>query len=255
MPLMLMSSRVVFGWRISLGMRRLILLRIWVGVHQSEPHMDARRSLLKVRTHWYPIMQQLHRFMISVSGVAVNHDGKLDSLVWHLGSRRKVRRTDIRVNVDLASLPGTHGFLNGPWMQVHQGCIAGADVAAWPYSVGILCKFTAFLGTLHWLVDAVDMGHFGVFLPGVFSHGLYPGLEMALVEVGMLLLAIRVMIIATLTKGLVDQEDTSRCTFSCWSGSWASTPRRWKGLRPPSSEGVGSEVGVPRNLFPRLGVG
>ena len=33
------------------------------------------------------------------------------------------------------------------------------------------------------------------------------------------------------------------------------TPRRWKRLRPPSSEGEGGEVGVPRNLFPRLGVG
>ena len=31
------------------------------------------------------------------------------------------------------------------------------------------------------------------------------------------------------------------------------TPRRR--LRPPSSEGVGSEVGVPRNLFPRLWFG
>ena len=34
-----------------------------------------------------------------------------------------------------------------------------------------------------------------------------------------------------------------------------STPRRWKRLRLPSSEGVGGEVGVPRNLSPRLGVG
>ena len=33
------------------------------------------------------------------------------------------------------------------------------------------------------------------------------------------------------------------------------TPRRWKRLRTPSSVGVGSEVGEPRNLFPRLGVG
>ena len=33
------------------------------------------------------------------------------------------------------------------------------------------------------------------------------------------------------------------------------TPRRWKRLRPLSSEGVGGEVGEPRNLFPRLGVG
>ena len=28
-------------------------------------------------------------------------------------------------------------------------------------SVGFFCKFTAFLGTLHWPVDAVDTGHFG----------------------------------------------------------------------------------------------
>ena len=34
-----------------------------------------------------------------------------------------------------------------------------------------------------------------------------------------------------------------------------STPRRWKRLRLLSSEGEGGEVGVPRNLFPRLGVG
>ena len=47
-------------------------------------------------------------------------------------------------------------------MLVHGGGIAGADIAAWPWSVGILCKFTAFLGTLHWPVDAVDMAYFGV---------------------------------------------------------------------------------------------
>ena len=34
-----------------------------------------------------------------------------------------------------------------------------------------------------------------------------------------------------------------------------STPRGRKRLRSPSSEGEGSEVGVPRNFFPRLGVG
>ena len=47
-------------------------------------------------------------------------------------------------------------------MRVQGGCITCLDVAAWPYSVGILCEFTAFLGSLHWPLDAVDMGHFGV---------------------------------------------------------------------------------------------
>ena len=85
--------------------------------HLSELLMDARRSLLKVRAHWYPIMQQLHRFMIAVSGVAIDHEGKGGSAPDPLGprGRRKVRRTEIGVNVDLASLPGPHGFLNGPW--------------------------------------------------------------------------------------------------------------------------------------------
>ena len=98
--------------------------------------------------------------------VTVNHDGRggtaPDPLVWDQGGTRKVRRTDIRVNVDLASLPGPPGFLGGPWIQVHGGGIAGADIAAWPYSAGILCTFTAFLRTLHWPTGSEDMGHFWV---------------------------------------------------------------------------------------------
>ena len=132
--------------------------------HKSELLIDATRVLLKVRDHWYPIMLQLHRFMIAVARVTVNHDGRGGTapLVWDQRGQRKMRRTDIRVTVDLASLPGPTGFLNGPWKQVHGGRIADADIAAWPYSVGSLCKFTAFLGTLHWPVGVEDMGHFGV---------------------------------------------------------------------------------------------
>ena len=33
------------------------------------------------------------------------------------------------------------------------------------------------------------------------------------------------------------------------------TPRRWKRLRPPSSEGVGGEAGLSRNLFLDLELG
>ena len=32
----------------------------------------------------------------------------------------------------------------GPWIQAHGGNIAGADIAAWPYSVGILFRFYVF---------------------------------------------------------------------------------------------------------------
>ena len=45
---------------------------------------------------------------------------------------------------------------------MQEGAVAGADIADWPCGVGILCKFTAFLGTLHMPVGSEDMGHFGV---------------------------------------------------------------------------------------------
>ena len=64
--------------------------------------------------------------------------------------------------VDLASLPGPPGFLGRPWIQVHGGSVSGADIAAWPYSVGVLFRFTSFLHTSHWPAGSDDMGHFGV---------------------------------------------------------------------------------------------
>ena len=45
--------------------------------HQSEVLIDARRRLLKVRGYWYPIMLDLHRFMVAVARVSVNHDGEV----------------------------------------------------------------------------------------------------------------------------------------------------------------------------------
>ena len=104
--------------------------------------------------------------MIAIAWVSVNHGGKggtaPDPLVWDQGSNPKVRKLDNRVNVDLASLPGPLGFLNSSWIQVDVGHITGADISAWPYSVGILVRFTSFLGTLHWPSGSVDLGHFGI---------------------------------------------------------------------------------------------
>ena len=59
--------------------------------HLSEVLVDSRRILLKVRCHWYPIMLDLHRFMITIARVSVNHDGKggtaPDPLVWDQGKQ------------------------------------------------------------------------------------------------------------------------------------------------------------------------
>ena len=40
--------------------------------HQSEVLIDARRRLLQARSYWYPIMTDLHRFMIAIARVSVN---------------------------------------------------------------------------------------------------------------------------------------------------------------------------------------
>ena len=145
--------------------------------HQSEILIDAWCRLLKARSHWYPIMLDLHRFMIAVARVSVDHDGKggtaPDPLVWDQGSRPKVRKLAIRVNVDLASLPGPPSFLNSSWVQVSAGRITGADIAAWPYGVGNLIRFTSFLKTLHWPSGSADLGHFGISFLGIliiFEH-------------------------------------------------------------------------------------
>ena len=134
--------------------------------HQSEALIDATRRLLQARSHRCPIVLLLHRFMIAVARVAVNHDGRSgtapDLLVWDKEGPKKARKIDIRVNIDLASLPGPPGFLYGSWVQVHGGCITGADVAVWPYSVSILCQFTARWRTLHWPAGPEDLGHCGV---------------------------------------------------------------------------------------------
>ena len=99
------------GW----GTRRLIDTAADLGrSHQSELVMDVRRALLNALDQWYPIVQQFHRFMVAVSRVAVNHDGRSgsasDPLVWDQRRKRKQRNTDFWVNVDLACLPMGPGF-------------------------------------------------------------------------------------------------------------------------------------------------
>ena len=53
--------------------------------------------------------------------------------------------------------------MNSSWIQVAAGRIPGADIAAWPYSVSLLIRFTFFfLNTLRWPSGSDDFGHFGI---------------------------------------------------------------------------------------------
>ena len=42
---------------------------------QNETVIDARRTVLRVRRRWFPIMLDLHKYMFAVSRVVVNRDG------------------------------------------------------------------------------------------------------------------------------------------------------------------------------------
>ena len=72
--------------------------------HQSEVLIDAMRRLLNVRDYWYPIMLDLHRFVVAIARATLNHDGR-GGLVWDQGGKPKIHKLAKRVNVDLASLP------------------------------------------------------------------------------------------------------------------------------------------------------
>ena len=81
--------------------------------------IDARRNLSGVCNRWYPILLDLHRFFIAVSGAVVNHDGgpgtAPDPLVWSAGAVPKRRRLVHAVR-DRAFLPGPPGLWDSDWL-------------------------------------------------------------------------------------------------------------------------------------------
>ena len=93
--------------------------------------ISAWRALLRARRRWYPIMVDLHKFMVVVSRIEVNHDGKggtaLDPMTWDKCGLRKSSHADV-----------------------------------WRYSMHILLAFTTFLASLHWPQGNDDLGKFGI---------------------------------------------------------------------------------------------
>ena len=127
--------------------------------------MDARRALLNAREFGYPTMLQLHRFMVAVSRVSVNHDGRggsaPDPLVCDHRSRIKHRKVDIRVIVGLASMPGPPGIL-GRGCRFMVGVSPVLILLFGPVVSACRASLLPFLGSLHWPADSGDLGHFGI---------------------------------------------------------------------------------------------
>ena len=118
-------------------------------------------------------------FFVAIARAVVNHDDGCgtapDPLVWSAGSLPKRPRVLHAVR-DIAFLPGPVGLWDGDWVSFGVSGITAEDVRVWPYSVSLLVKVSAFLGTLHWPAGAVDLGVGGVsFVEMLILYELWAG--------------------------------------------------------------------------------
>ena len=122
-------------------------------LRQQDGVINARRALIWVRRHWYPIMLELHKFVVAISRIEVNHDGyggtALDAMIW---DKRWCSQTTSFLHSSYCGSclpPRSPRFLDSSWCSLSPLTIT-QEVAVWPYSVGILLDFFSFLATLHW---------------------------------------------------------------------------------------------------------
>ena len=104
-------------------------------------------------------------FFVAIARAVVNHDDgggtAPDPLVWCAGSLPK-RKGVVDAVRNFAFLPGPVGLWSGEWVSFGVSSITVEDVRVWPYTVSLLVKVSAFLGTLHWPAGAVEFGVGGV---------------------------------------------------------------------------------------------
>ena len=142
-----------------------VTLRLTCRLRQLYSVITARRALIRVRRHWYPIMLELHKLMVATSRIEVNHDGyggtTPDAMIWDKGSVLKPRASYIS-GLSWITLTPRSQWISGQLLVWLVSPITQKDVAVWTYSVSILLEFSSFLATLHWPQDAADMGKFGI---------------------------------------------------------------------------------------------
>ena len=124
-------------------------------------------------------------FFVAIARAVVNHDGgggtAPDPLVWSAGSLHR-RRGVIDAVRNFAFLPGPVDLWSGEWVSFGVSGVTVEDVRVWPYSVSLLVKISAFLGTLHWPVAADDLGVGGVsFVEMLILYELWAGERLSLV--------------------------------------------------------------------------
>ena len=120
--------------------------------------IDSRRNLSCDCGRWYLVMLLLHRLFIAIARTVVNHHGvggtESDAVEWSAGSFPEKRRNMQAVR-DFA--------ITCTWTCAYLGFLVGGvrpdviSVVAWPFSVSLLVKMCAFLGTLHWPAGVGDL--------------------------------------------------------------------------------------------------
>ena len=125
-------------------------------------------------------------FLSLSSGAVVNHedgDGtepEFFGLVCWCSSSRSVGWCVLFG--DHAFLPGTSGHLGwSEWIALAAAPVTADDVEVWPYSVGILVQWVAFLSSLHWPAAGADLGVGGVsFVEMFILYELWAGERLVL---------------------------------------------------------------------------
>ena len=138
------------------------------------PVIDARRNFARVCCRWYLVILTLHRFFIAFSRAVVSHlDGD--------GTAPDPLRRLVHAVRDRAFLPGPTGIWDGEWDALAAAPITADNVGTWPYSVGILVWWVAFLGSLHWPAAGADLGVGGVsFVEVLILYVLWAGERLVL---------------------------------------------------------------------------
>ena len=126
-------------------------------LRQNSGVINECRALLHGGRHWYPTMAELHKFMVAVSRILVNHHGHggtaLDAMIRDIGS----------ILQPLWFHQESSSTLPSPWYCMPHSSITHEDAAVWPHSVNILTECFHFLASLHWPQDSSDLGKYGTY--------------------------------------------------------------------------------------------
>ena len=114
-------------------------------VHHSVTY--AREMVTRSCARWYLVFRELHRFFIAIVRSVLNDDGMsgttLHPVVWSAAANPKRRKVEQGCG-NFTWLPGPVHLWTSDWYQLPIACIGQGDIAAWPFSVGLLLKFVHF---------------------------------------------------------------------------------------------------------------